>query len=752
MYTTPEVDMRFSIRTKLLAATAVLIAVVGTFVVISFLSGAFARIQTGKILAYDEERSAVQDLQLQVANLWQFFTDASLTQSLDTVEGAAKKALEQANADIDAMAALEPDGEDKQKILDFKPVLQDMWETGTKMVEAYKAGKAEGDAVMAEYDVAFQGIIDSLNAIKDPLLAERTKLTEAFTERISRDNLILFILGIVTVLLTVSAGFMLAQGLSRPIKQVAGTLNALADSGGDLSTPLTVSSRDEVSDLAEAFNHFTAKLREILLNVDELMAKNEKLGEHLSSASREVAQSVDVIVKNVRSMKDEMSHLDMSIAGSSAYIEEIMASINSLALQVDQQFNAIERTSAAIEEIMASVGSVAGIAKTRTAAMGSLVELIKNGGEKVQTTNAIILDIARNADDMMDMIDIINNISNQTNLLAMNASIEAAHAGEAGKGFAVVADEIRKLAEDTGSNAGMIAQSLRSVTDKIKLASQAGSESETSLEVINREVGEFAKALQEVSTSMNELSEASTEILGSISTLVGTSETVRSSSAEMREGTQEILKSIHEIKRVSASTLAEINGVAASAEQLTATSLQVAAFGNQNRYNNTILLAELGKFNTGSTHQAITEKVEVGIDWSDILSVGIAKMDDQHKELFKRINALLKALLGGSAEHRNIQSLIDFLNEYIVFHFNDEEALQRKYGYPKADSHHQLHETFKAEFGAICRRMEQEGFNAAVLIQLQDKVVNWLLEHIAKVDADYGRFILAKDASQAKAK
>ena len=476
------------------------------------------------------------------------------------------------------------------------------------------------------------------------------------------------------------------------------------------------------------------------------------LGDHLSAASQEVATAVGEMVGSVNSMKVEMNNLDSDIAGSSAYIEEIMASINSLANQVDQQFQAIGRTSAAIEEIMASVGSVASIAKARTDAMGSLVELIKSGGEKVQTTNAIILDIARNADDMMDMIDIINNISNQTNLLAMNASIEAAHAGEAGKGFAVVADEIRKLAEDTGSNAGMIAQSLRSVTDKIKLASTAGSESETALEVINREVGEFAMAIQEVSISMNELSMASTEILGSISTLVGTSEVVRSSSSEMKEGTLEILNSIHDIKRVSANTVGEIVGVSDLTARLSDISLQVAAFGNQNRYNNSILIAEVSKFNTGVEVAALSKDIELGIDWSDILSIGINKMDDQHKELFKRINALLKALLGGTSQTSSINGLVNFLTEYIVFHFNDEESLQRKYQYPKADAHHKLHETYKAEFAAIVKSMETNGFNASILIRLQDKVVNWLLEHIAKVDSDYGRFILAKDQSVATAK
>ena len=657
--------MKFTIRAKLLSAIAGVTVIVGVFIALTIFSGIFARSQLTKVLAYDDERAALQDLQLQISEMWQYFTDASLM-------------LDQGNGAQQARTAF--------------------------------------DAAMANITM----IVNQELVTQIPL-------------------------GIFTILILIIGGFIFAQRLSKPIKRSTMTLQDLAQSEGDLSIQLSTKGHDEMRDMALAFNLFMDKLRTILINVVELVAKNQKLGNHLSSASQEVASAVNEMVKSVHAMKDEMNTLDSNIAGSSAYIEEIMASINNLANQVDAQFQAIERSSSSIEEIMASVGSVAGIAKTRTAAMGSLVELIKNGGEKVQTTHAIILDIARTADDMMDMIDIINNISNQTNLLAMNASIEAAHAGDAGKGFAVVADEIRKLAEDTGSNAGMIAESLRATLEKIKQASGAGSESETALEVINREVGEFAKALQEVSVSMNELSQASGEILGSISTLVGTSETVRTSANEMKEGTMEILHSIHEIKRVSASTLGEINGVASLTNQLSAVSLQVAAFGNQNRYNNSILIAEIGKFNTGADVAVGSGNVEVGIDWSDVLSVGINKMDDQHKELFKRINALLKALLGGSQDSGSIASLVEFLNQYIVFHFNDEEALQRKYGYPKADAHHKLHETYKSEFAAIARSLETEGFNASILIRLQDKVVNWLLEHIMKVDTDYGRYLIEKD-------
>ncbi len=472
------------------------------------------------------------------------------------------------------------------------------------------------------------------------------------------------------------------------------------------------------------------------------MDKNRNLANRLALSSRESAEAVAETGKSIILIKNGMGKLDTDIAGSSAFIEEITASIANLVVQVDAQFQAIGRSSAAIEEIMASVGNVAKIAEVKNSAMRNLVDLIKNGGEKVATTNSIIIDITKNTESMMEMIDIINNIASQTDLLAMNASIEAAHAGDAGRGFAVVADEIRKLAEMASSNAGRIAATLKNSVEMIGYATEAGNDSEKAFETINKEVEEFAGALEEVSSSMKELSEASAEILSSIGALVNSSEMVSASSKEMEDGTKEILRSIHSIKDVSSNTLNNTQDIARHSDKLSEISLKVSAFSNQNTYNNSIVFEELNKFNAGFKSSSLGEDAMIGIDWSDILSVGVKEMDDEHKELFKRINSLLKELFTGNGN--NIKELFAFLSQYIDFHFGDEEKLLKKYSYPKFDEHKKLHTAFIDEFNDIERQFNEEGFSARILIRIQDKVVNWLLEHIGKTDKLYGEFLKSR--------
>jgi hemerythrin-like metal-binding domain len=129
------------------------------------------------------------------------------------------------------------------------------------------------------------------------------------------------------------------------------------------------------------------------------------------------------------------------------------------------------------------------------------------------------------------------------------------------------------------------------------------------------------------------------------------------------------------------------------------------------------------------------------LNWDWTLDIGIESIDNQHKELINRLDQLLTSVEEGKGHNEVIETL-DFLEEYVVKHFNEEEEIQKKINYPLFDIQHMQHEEFKNELKEFRRIYEAEGTTVALALNIQEKLLDWFKNHIINLDKDLGDYLI----------
>lgn len=134
----------------------------------------------------------------------------------------------------------------------------------------------------------------------------------------------------------------------------------------------------------------------------------------------------------------------------------------------------------------------------------------------------------------------------------------------------------------------------------------------------------------------------------------------------------------------------------------------------------------------------------MAIAWNDSLASGSSEIDGQHKELFTRVNNLLAAFEKGAAGREDISKIVQFLTDYVVFHFGTEEKHMDKFNYSSAAQHKAQHQQFVKTFLKLKERMLMKGINAGLTEDTRQLVVDWLINHIKYSDRALGMYLKHK--------
>ena len=253
---------------------------------------------------------------------------------------------------------------------------------------------------------------------------------------------------------------------------------------GDLNARAELDSRDEVGQMATAFNAMQAGYQRIVGTVAQAAAS-------LDEGARRLAAS--------------MEQVRTGMLGQQSETDQAATAINEMSTTVYH----IAQHAADTRDQSTEADRLSGIGKQ---VVGRASLAITGLSQGVQQTAEMIQRLADDSRTIGSMVETIHGIAEQTNLLALNAAIEAARAGEMGRGFAVVADEVRNLAKRVQDSTDEITRMIGNLQAASRDAVEFMQESSIKADQCVQEADAASEALGHIAQAVALMRDSNTQI------------------------------------------------------------------------------------------------------------------------------------------------------------------------------------------------------------------------------------------------
>ncbi|NVZ83402.1 methyl-accepting chemotaxis protein [Pseudomonas yamanorum] len=294
-----------------------------------------------------------------------------------------------------------------------------------------------------------------------------------FQGQVWKASMVGLVIAVIMALLVV----LIARSIVRPLQQAVNAMGNIASGESDLTRTLDTHGQDEVTQLSRHFNSFTAKLRQV---VGQLQACANALGQSSSELGSNASDAHD---------RSQQQSQQMELVATA--INEVTYGVQDVAKNAEHAASEMRDAQVQAEQGQLNIdGSLQQIDQLSTT--------ISQAVEVIRTLSAESTQIG-------GVLEVIRSIAEQTNLLALNAAIEAARAGEQGRGFAVVADEVRLLAQRTQKSTAEIQGMIERLQSHSEAAVKVISDSHQASQLTIEQAGQAGASLTAIGQALRNL-------------------------------------------------------------------------------------------------------------------------------------------------------------------------------------------------------------------------------------------------------
>lgn len=277
---------------------------------------------------------------------------------------------------------------------------------------------------------------------------------------------------------------LLNLSITAPLKNAIAAMKDIAQGDGDLSKRLPTKGKDEVAELAEAFNLFVIKIA-------DTVAQLQPLGKNLNDDATRLLNAVE-------ESNSSVDHLHQETSSVATAINEMLSTTHEMASNTNQAADA--------------ANSVKLQAQLSIDKMGDTLDNTQRLVEELKTSEQITHDLGTSSIQIGSILDVIRGIADQTNLLALNAAIEAARAGTHGRGFAVVADEVRALANRTQDSTNEIQKIITEIQSGVSSVVSSNTRTQQQSEQVQSQAKGVGDSLGEILELIAHISDMNTQL------------------------------------------------------------------------------------------------------------------------------------------------------------------------------------------------------------------------------------------------
>ena len=294
-----------------------------------------------------------------------------------------------------------------------------------------------------------------------------------FTGQVWKASLIgLGIALVMTLLVT-----LIARSIVQPLQAAVNAMGNIASGESDLTRSLDTHGQDEVTQLSRHFNSFTAKLRQV---VSQLQVCANALGQSSLELGNNATQAHD---------RSQQQSQQMELVATA--INEVTYGVQDVAKNAEHAASEMRDAQAQAQQGQVNID-------------GSLQQIDQLSGTISQAVE-VIRTLSSESTQIGGVLEVIRSIADQTNLLALNAAIEAARAGEQGRGFAVVADEVRLLAQRTQKSTAEIQTMIERLQGHSEAAVKVISDSHSASQLTIEQAGQAGASLTAIGQALRNL-------------------------------------------------------------------------------------------------------------------------------------------------------------------------------------------------------------------------------------------------------